>query len=201
MDNETKEKLKKFLSETQMLKRIRHEGVRLAGVEHPDSIADHTALSAQIAYILGRLEGVDALKCVLINVFHDNHEIRVGDHHKISARYLDTKEAEKLSEKEQFENLPSSLAKELLELQGEKRKRNTKEGIIAKDADWLEIAIQTKIYSELGYKGCEDWINNVEKALETTSAKQILAEIKKDSDFLNCWWKGLKKMTYKKLKK
>lgn len=80
------------------------------------------------------------------------------------------------------------------------RERNTKEGIIAKDADWLEQAIQAKVYMETGYKGAEDIINNVGAALETDSAKEILAEIRKNPDFLNSWWQGLKKMTYQKLK-
>ncbi len=194
-----KKKIKKFLSEIQMLKRIKHEGVRLAGVENPDSIAEHSAISAQIAYLLAYLENADPFKCVLMNLFHDNNEIRIGDHHKVSARYLDTKKAETRAEKERYSNLPSLVAKELYNLQEEKRKRNTKEGIVAQDADWLEIAIQAKIYCELGHRGCKNWIENVEKALETKSAKKILSEIKKDPDFLNCWWQNLKKMTYKKL--
>jgi len=195
------EKIKKFLSEIQMLKRVKREGFRLSGIEFPESIADHTAISAQIAYILGKLEGADAEKCALINLFHDNGEIRIGDQHKVSSRYVDIDEAEKTAQKEHFGNLPEATAKEILELQEEKHKRNTKEGIIAQDADWLEAAIQAKISVERGYKGCEEWLDNVEKALETKSAKEILTEIRKDPDFTNRWWKGLQKMTYKKLQK
>ncbi len=195
------EKIVKFLSEIQMLKRVKHEGVKLTGVKNPDSVAEHVALSAQIAYLLGELEGADSQKCALINLFHDNEEARIGDHHKVSARYLNVKEVEAKAEREHYSNLPDSIGNFLSELQKEKRKRNTKEGIIAQDADWLEVAIQAKIYLELGYKGCQNWIDNVEKALETKSAKEILAEMKKNPDFLNCWWKDLKKMTYKKLTK
>lgn len=183
----------------QALKRIKREGFRLAGIENPDSIADHAALSAQIAYLLAKFEGADAARCALMNLFHDNEEARVGDHHKVSARYIDVKGAEINAEREHFSNLPDELARELFGLQEEKRKRNTKEGIIAQDADWLEVAIQAKIYSERGYRGSEDWIKNVGQLLETESAKKILTEIKKDPDFLNCWWQGLKKMTHKKL--
>lgn len=189
----------KFLSEIQVLKRIRHEGVRLAGVEAPDSIAEHAALSAQIAFLLAKLEGANPEKCAIMNLFHDNEEARIGDHHKVSARYIDVKKAEREAEKEHYSNLPDSVGEELFQLQEEKRNRNTKEGIVAQDADWLEIAVQAKIYSELGYKGCEKWIDNVEEALETKSAKEILAEIRGNPDFLNCWWRDLKKMTYKKL--
>lgn len=199
MEKEKLEKITKFLSEIQVLKRIEHEGFRLSGVSKIDSVAEHTAIAAQIAYVLGKLEGADAAKCAVIVLFHDNEEARIGDHHKISSRYLNTKEAEVAAEKEHYSNLPETIKSELFEMQEELRERNTKEGIIAKDADWLEQAIQAKIYVETGYKGAEDIVNNVEKAVETNSAKEILTEIKNNSDFLNSWWKGLKKMTYKKL--
>ena len=184
-----------------MLKRVRREGVKLAGVKIPDSVAEHIAISTQIAYLLAKFEGADASKCVLMSLFHDNEEARIGDPHKISVRYFNVKNAERKAMEEHLSNLPKQIKEEILKLQEEMRERNTKEGIIVKDADWLEIAIQAKIYSELGYKGCENWIDNVEKALGTKTAKEILAEIRKNPDFLNFWWKGLKKMTYKKLKK
>lgn len=196
---ESIENIKRYLSEIQMLKRLKHDGVRLAAVEHPDSLAEHAALSAQIAYILGEMEGIDGAKCALINLFHDNHETRIGDHNKVSSRYLDTKAAEKQVEEEQFSLLPGTMSNNLMKLQEEKHLRNTKEGIVAQDADWLEVALQAKIYLEEGHAGCRVWLINVEKALETESAKKILDSIKNDPDFINCWWQDLQKMTYKKL--
>jgi len=199
MEKEKLEKITKFLSEIQMLKRIEHEGFRLSGVSKIDSVAEHTAIAAQIAYILGKLEGANASKCAIIALFHDNEESRIGDHHKVASRYLNTKQAEVESEKEHYSNLPETVGNEIFEMQEEMRERNTKEGIIAKDADWLEQAIQAKIFVETGHQGAEDIINNVAGALETDSAKEILDEIKNNPDFLNSWWRGLKKMTYKKL--
>ena len=193
MEKQKLEKITKFLSEIQVLKRIDHEGPRLVGVTKTDSVAEHTAIAAQIAYILGKLEGADASRCAIMVLFHDNEEARIGDHHKISSRYLNTKQAEVEAEKEHYNNLPEIIGNEIFEMQEELRERNTKEGIIAKDADWLEQAVQAKINTETGYKGAEDIINNVEKALETNSAKQILAEIRNNPDFTNSWWQGLKK--------
>ena len=194
-----KEKIVKFLSEIQMLKRVKHEGVRLAGVNEPDSIAEHSCLCAQIAFLLGKLEGANAEKCAMICLFHDNEEARIGDHHKVASRYCNTKEIERAAEKDHFSLFPSPLNEELFSLQEEKRNRNTKEGIIAQDADWLEVAIQAKIYLEQGHKGCQAFLDNVEKALETKSAKEILKDIISGDDFTNCWWKELQKMTYEKL--
>lgn len=192
------EKVLKFLSEIEMLKRVDHEGFRLSGVSKPHSVASHAAIASQIAYILAKLEKADALKCALIVLFHDNEETRIGDHHKVASRYIDMPELEQRTEKDLYSSL-GEIGKEILSLQEEIRERNTKEGIIAKDADWLETALQAKIYSEIGYKGCEDMLNNVEKLLETESAKEILKAIRENNDFVNYWWRGLKKMDYKKL--
>jgi len=196
MEKEKLEKIIKFLSEIEVLKRIDHEGLRLVGVAKTDSVADHTALAAQIAYVLAKLEGVDVLKCVTMIIFHDNEEVRIGDHHRVASRYVDIKEAEVSAEKDHYSRLPDGIGEEIFQLQEELRERTTKEAIVAKDADWLEQAIQSKIYIETGYKGCEKWIDNVEAALGTDSAKEILAEIKNNPDFLNFWWQDLKSMTY-----
>ncbi|PIS07510.1 hypothetical protein COT78_03175 [Candidatus Berkelbacteria bacterium CG10_big_fil_rev_8_21_14_0_10_43_13] len=191
--------IKKFFSEIQMTKRVKHEGVRLAGVEFPDSIADHSCVAAQIAFVLAELEGCDPFKAAAMNLFHDNHECRIGDHHKISSRYIDSHAAEEKAENEHFSNLSDGLAKKTTSLLNEKRQRNSKEGVIAQDADWLEMAFQAKIYAERGYAGSMDWFKNVEEAVETPSAKKILKLVKEDDDFTNCWWRGLKKQTHKKL--
>lgn len=198
MEQEQLRKIISFLSEIQVLKRVRREGVRLIGVENPDSVAEHALLAAQIAYVLAKLEGADAAHCVLINLFHDNEEARTGDLHNISASYSDKKQVERLAESDHYGNLPSNIADEILEMQEELRERKTKEAIIAKDADWLEAAIQAKIYMEIGYAGGEKWLDNVGAALETISAKEILAEIRKNPDFLNCWWRNVPSMTFKK---
>ena len=85
-----------------------------------------------------------------------------------------------------------------LEYFDEYENRNTKEGTIAKDADWIEMAFQAKEYVDMGYAEATDWIDNVEKAVETESAKKMIKEIKKTK--FTDWWKGLKKMTYKKIR-
>lgn len=188
------ESIKKFLSEMQMLKRVKHEGVRLAGVQFPDSIAEHSLSAAQIAFVLAHFEGADPFKCAAIMIFHDTLETRLGDLHKVSARYIDSKGVEPKIEQEQYGNLPDDLSAMIKTLLSEKRSRYTKEGIICQDADWLEVAIQAKLYHESGMAGCWEWVENVEHALKTQSAREILNEIKNDQNFTSCWWRGLMKV-------
>ncbi len=193
----------KYFSEIFMLKRVKRNGWKLAGVPMSlcETIGEHEIVMAKIAYVLGEMEGLDPEKCALIALFHDDGEIRIEDQTKIASRYIVKGGAEMNALKDQVANLPQGLGEKIVSLVSQEEKRNTREGIVVKDADWLEVALQAKIYLEQGFMGCQDWIDNVEKALETKSAKEILAEIKKEEDFVNCWWRGLKSMTYKKLEK
>ncbi len=191
-------KIVNFIFELSQLKRQRHTGFILAGVKNPDTVAEHSLRAAQIGYILAVMEGdANPEKGASMMIIHDNGEARVGDQHKVSARYFSQKEGEKTAFSEQIQGLGEEIEKKWTEYFLEYENRNTKEGVVAKDADWLEVAFQAKEYLDMGYKSSQDWINNVEKALETESAKKII-KIMKDTEFTD-WWKDLKKMTYKKL--
>jgi len=177
------------------LKRVKRSGWWTAGIKDPESVAEHTARTCFIGYIISKLENVDSGKVVLMLVSHDLSESRINDKDKIEARYIDGKIGEKKAFEDQTKNLPKNIREELLSLQQEFDECTTKEAIVAKDADYLECAVQAKEYLDIGYKKAEDWINNVGKVLKTKSAKEIFALIK-NSDSLG-WWKGLKKLPKK----
>lgn len=186
-----------FIFELNQLKRIKHNGFKLCGIKDPDSVAEHVMRAAQIGYILAVMEGdANPEKVSAMILVHDNGEIRIGDHHKVAARYFNADVAEQQAFNDQAEKL-AKVGEKWKKYFNEFENRNTKEGIIAKDADWLEQAFQAKEYVDLGYKSAQGWIDNVGKAIETKSAKLIFKEMKKLS--FTDWWKGLKKMTYKKL--
>lgn len=199
MKKDVLKNVSKFFAEIGNLARIKRTGPILAGVKDPENLAEHVARTSQIAYILAYLEGVDPERTAAIILFHDNGEIRVGDQHKIASRYFDISKAEDKAFKEQANNLPDKLKQRIISLRKEHQERKTKEGIVARDADWLESAIEARELIEQGHAGMQSWIDNVKKALETESAKQLLEYIDNEKDFLNSWWQGLNKMTYKKL--
>ena len=193
-----KEKLIKFCSEIYMLKRNKREGWYLSGVNSPDSLADHITLAAQLAYIIGEFEGLDGAKCAMMVLFHDNGEARITDQHKVAARYIDKTKAEKQAFVEQMELLPKKIRDKIITLFNEYEDAATPESVVAKDADWLEAALQAKIHCERGYD-LGIWIDNVSKALRTKSAKMILDEIKKMDKFTTIWWQGLKKLNHNEI--
>lgn len=185
-------KIVNYFFEINTLKRIKRSGSWIAGIKDPDTIAEHAFRTAQIGYILAELEKADSSKVVLMCLFHDNGEVRIGDHHKIMAHYIDTEKAERASIHDQFQNLPPIIAKKLEQINNEFFEKETREAIISKDADLLELALQSKEYLELGYKGKQNWMDNIKIHLKTKTAKEIFKFIEKGS--MNDWWQGLKKV-------
>ena len=179
-----------FIFEMGQLKRVKHEGWRLAGVEAPESVADHALRAAQIGFFLAKMENYgNPMEVCSILVFHDMEECRVGDVHRVAKRYVDARKEEAV--KDQTKNL-GDLGKEIHGLWKQMESKGTKAGIIAKDADLLEQAFAAKEYMERNYAFTQDWINNVSKALETGSAKSLLKSLLASRS--NDWWQGLKKL-------
>lgn len=171
----------RFVFELFHLKHVKHEGVRLANVEFPDSVAEHSLNAAQIWYILATMEWLDAERVAAMLVWHDIGETRMGDIHKVWARYFEwKKEIEKRVHDDQLDVLPFGESVKSLIL--EMISKTTPEAVVAKDADYLEMAFQAKKYVEQWYAACQIWIDNVWKALKTESAKRLWDEmIRSDS--------------------
>lgn len=191
-------KIADFFFELGMLKREKQAGFALASVNQLKNLADHSLRTAIIAYLLADLEGADPQKTAMMCLIHDFPETRVRDHHKVASRYINVHQVEKKAFLDQIKGLPPKTKNAWRKLFLEKEKRNTREGIIAQDADWLEVALSAKEWLP-GYPSLQVWINNVRKALETKSARELLKVIEKSDS--SDWWQGLKKMTYRKLKK
>lgn len=172
------------------LARIRRSGYHLAGIKDSQPISDHIYRASMIAFILAKLEGADPYKAAVMCLFHDNAETRIGDVNKVTARYINSKEAEMAAFKDQVNKLPKEIAAELLDLFVEFEKCKTKEAVVAKDADYIECAIQSKEYLEQGYK-TQDWIRNNELCVKTATAKNLLKSMH-DAHSTD-WWAGLKK--------
>lgn len=181
-----------FFYEVGQLKRVKRSGWWLAGIDNPENIAEHSFRVAVIGYVLAKLEKVDAHKVVLMSLFQDLSEARLNDLHKVGQRYINFKEAEKKAFKEQLERLPEEMADELYDLFNQYHTDSSKEGIVARDADYLECVVQAKEYIETGYKSAQNWIDNIRKLLKTDSAKKLMDLVEKTDS--KSWWKDLKKI-------
>ncbi|MBM3204648.1 HD domain-containing protein [Candidatus Uhrbacteria bacterium] len=186
----TDKEILNFFFELGQLRRIKHEGWRLAGIEYPDSVAEHSLRAAQIGLVLAHLETYEnPLEVCAMLVFHDIGECRIGDLHKVANRYVQVDEDRAV--KEQLVSL-GEVGESIYTLWKQVEHKDTRAGIIAKDADYVEQGILAKEYVERGYVSAEDWIKNTSRAVKTDSAKRLLAELPHTTS--TDWWHGLKKL-------
>ena len=178
----------KFISELQMMKRKKREGVRTCGVERPNSLADHSFAVAHLAMIIAFHEEADIDKCIKMALFHDLGEARIGDNDKITKGYCGSQVKEqKKALSDQVSVLPEELSAEIESLFSEKEDRKTKEAVVVQDADWLGAAIQAKTYLEMGYKEFEKWLKSIEEALVTETANRIMEELLETDSFIGLY--------------
>jgi putative hydrolases of HD superfamily len=180
-----------FLAEAGQLKRVKRSGWWVAGVKDPESVADHCFRCAVFGYLLARMEKADTFKVMFMALFNDLHEARLNDLHKIGHRYIDFKAAEKLAYAEQLELLPKDMGAEFTRIRREYDRQESREALLARDADILECVLQAKEYGEFGYKETAEFITVGGKYLRTENAKKLFRQIKKWK--YRDWWLHLKK--------
>jgi putative hydrolase of HD superfamily len=186
---EEEKEIMKYLFEAGVLKRVKRSGWWIAQVKDPESVAEHVYRTAVVAFILAKLEGANAERICCAALFHDMQETRLLDLHKIHARYFVIDEKiEKTVIADQLKCLPEDIRKHIANLYN----LDDKEKTILRDADLLECALQAKEYVEIGYKDCQNWIENIEKVVKTESAKKLYKQLKAMSS--RKWWEGLKKL-------
>lgn len=180
----------KYLYELGQLKRVKRSGWWIAGIDNPESVAEHSFRTAVIAYILAQLEGVNPEKVAVMVLFHDVGEARISDLHRIAQRYVNRKDIDRKVLEEQLERLPDKVAGHLRSLFYEMEGASSNEAKVAHDADILECLVQAREYQAIGYSDVADWISNCQAALSTESAKSIADECLKVRP--RDWWQGLK---------
>lgn len=182
----------KFIFEVGALKRIKRGWLKSEGVSNPESVAEHTYRNAVVGYILAKMENADAEKVLKMTLFHDIPEVRIGDIDKVAQRYIDKSETEIKVLEDQLSVLPVEIKEEIMSVMQEFFEKKTKEAVIARDADILELLFQAKEYADVGYTGTEYWLQENSKLLRTESAKKLFEELMKQNAFE--WSKGLENL-------
>lgn len=166
------DKIVNFFFEVASLRRLTRSH-RQAISEVNDNISDHSFRVAVIGMMLAELEKCDANKVLKMCLFHDLPEARTGDANFVNQQYLKIYEEDAL--KDQMDNLP--IADEVMDLFKEYEKQETKEAILAKDADKLDQMI---LQQEYFYKDKENriiWHNHTLKSLKSETAKKLADNI------------------------
>jgi len=178
-----------FICEAGLLKRVRRSGWWVAGIDSPESVADHSFRCAVIGYCLAKMEKIQPYQVLLMCLFGDIHEARINDLHKMAQAYLDADAAEDKAYQSQLAGLPASIKKELADLRKLYRGQTAKSAVIARDADILECLIQGKEYQSHGFKDAAKLLKKGPLHLKTKSAKQLW-KIAQSQD-PNTWWENI----------
>jgi len=180
-----------LIYEAGVLFRVRRSGWWLAGVPSPESVAEHSFRTAVIAFVLAHLEGCRPERAAAMALFHDLHESRVLDMHKVGQGYADWEQVELRAIQEQLAALPEDLGKAVRGYKERFQHRTDREATVARDADHLECLVRAREYQSQGQGQVADWIENSRKRLRTGSARRLARELLRTDP--QEWWVGLKK--------
>lgn len=172
------DKIVNFFFEIATLRRLTRSHRQLIA-EVSDNISDHSFRVAVIGMILANLEEADENKVLKMCLFHDLAEARTGDANSINKFYLDLHEDRAVAD--QMEGLP--IAEEMIKLIDEAEKQQSREAIVAKDADVLDQMILQQEYFFKDAVNGKIWQNHSEERLKTESAKKIAQKIKTSNPF------------------
>ncbi|MBU4304070.1 MAG: HD domain-containing protein [Candidatus Omnitrophica bacterium] len=178
-----------FIAEAGLLKNVKRSGWWVVGIKNPESVAEHCFRCAVLGYVLAMMENAEPQAVTLMCLFNDIHEARINDAHKMASCYLNYDEAEEKAFRDQIKALPKQMRGQLGQRRTDYTKQETKESIIARDADILECLLQAKEYYEQGYPQAKLFFQKAPKFLKTKSAASLWKSAKrwKSSD----WWQRI----------
>ena len=172
------EGLADYLFSLSMLKRTERSGWRTIGIQEPESVAEHSFVAALVGSELARMEGADEGKVVRMCLLHDLHELRMSDLNKMNQRYVKRNEMMAFSETVKG----AGDGKRMLLLFKEFQEDRSREAVLVRDADALEMMLQAKFLLDTGNPYARDWIKSAWSKLRSGSAKKLARVIvKRDS--------------------
>jgi putative hydrolases of HD superfamily len=161
-----------FGYELGVLKRIRRAGWWHAGIRDPESVAEHSVRTAQLAALLAAEEGADPARAALLALWHDTQETRTGDLPHTARPYVNPPDPRQITA-DQTAHLPGRSREVIRAAVDEYEARQTPEARCAKDADKLEMLLQAAEYRDIGVHRVDDWIDSARKGLTTETARRV----------------------------
>ena len=166
-----------FLLEVGVLARTPRSGFRHLG-GWAQSISEHLLRTAYIGLVLGTIEhekdkSIDVQQVIENCLYHDFGEARGSDLDYISQQYSTSDETSAI--KDATNTLP--IADRVMRGFVETEEQDTKEGVIAKDADNLELLLTLREILENGNQQAKEWVPSVFKRLKLESSGKLGKEI------------------------
>jgi putative hydrolase of HD superfamily len=170
-----------FIYEMGALRHIDRQWKRFL-LTSPQNVVEHSFRVIWVALVLAKMEKAgDLNKIIKMALVHDIVESRTGDTDYLMRPYVE-RNGEK-AVKAILKN--TALEKDFLKIFSEYENRESIEAKIVKDADVLDVDLETTEQITKGMKGIKDWdkfrYDGMYKKLFTKSAKRLWREIKKSN--------------------
>ena len=161
------------------LKNISRQGwIDRLGCKDPESVADHTYMTALMGMVLSDLRMLDTAKVTRMTLLHDIAESVIGDitPDMLEADVKDAMECHAI--KKILDLLPEDLAGKYMQVWKEFQDNTTPEARFAHHADRLEMALQARTYSKvLPHGNITPFVDSAKKAITEKEIKEILDAI------------------------
>jgi putative hydrolase of HD superfamily len=173
-----------FLFEVGMLNKTPRSGFQFLG-SGSESVAEHVLRTLYIGYVLCKMDPeADELKVLRLCLMHDLPEARTGDMNYVNKKYVTVDEKKAIRELAE----PLFFGGEIEEALDEFNGKETRESLLARDADQLSLILQLKECGDLGNKYSREWIRFAVLRLATENARSLAADILA-TDSSNWWFK------------
>jgi putative hydrolase of HD superfamily len=161
------------------LKNTRRKGWLNRGL-NSDSIAEHTYGVIVVGWYMANKEGVDVNRVIEMLLVHDLVMAKMEDVTPSTGKYDKKRDMEEEAKTLVANQIPEELKEKYLDLFGEYNENQTKEAVVAREADKIETLLQGEVFElETGKKDVLDELLVVyEKVFKTSTGKRIYEEIK-----------------------
>ena len=172
--------IENFFQKILILKTIPRQGWKeKLGINHPESVADHSYAVSTMSMILSDLEGLNTEKIIKMALLHDLAESIIGD---ITPNTITDNEKilkENQAMKQILKNLPDKIAKSYLEIWNDYQNNSSQESNLLHDIDKLEMAFQAKFYQEKGItkEKLLTFFNSANAEIKNQNLRNILSNI------------------------
>ena len=177
-------RLADFIFELGMLRKTPRTGYQFLG-SGAESVAEHSFRTAMIGMLLARHCGADWARTVLLCLFHDVHEARIGDFNYVNRLYNTSDPAAALRDAV----AGTGLEAEALGLWQELEDAATLEAQLAHDADQLDFIANLKEEQDRGNPYAGAWLEHALPRLRTEMAR-TLAQAIVATDHTRWWFAG-----------
>lgn len=177
-------RLADLVFEAGMLRKTPRTGYQFLG-SGSENVAEHSFRTALIGYILAVMSDANAERTAMLCLIHDFHEARTGDFNYVNSIYNST------DHRRAMEHALSGTcaAEPLMALWDEQDKEESKEALLAKDADQIDLIFNLVEERDKGNAYADKWLEAVVKRVESDAGKALVAKAMQ-TDHTDWWFKG-----------